>query len=108
MARRRRGHIVTVSSIAAFRTFKGQAMYSAAKEAQRGFTRVLVEEAREHDVRVTGFYPGATDTPAWDGTDFDRGRMMRPDDVAAFLVDVICRPQVSAEEIVLLPPGGVL
>jgi NAD(P)-dependent dehydrogenase (short-subunit alcohol dehydrogenase family) len=45
MAPRRRGHIVNLSSIAAFRTFNGAAGYSAAKEAQRGMTRVLVEDS---------------------------------------------------------------
>jgi NADP-dependent 3-hydroxy acid dehydrogenase YdfG len=107
MAPRRRGHIVNLSSIAAFRTFHGAAGYSAAKEAQRGMTRVLTEEARAHDVRVTGLYPGATDTPAWDGSGFDRAQMMRPEDVAGLIVDVVTRPSVSVEELVVLPPRGV-
>lgn len=108
MAPRRRGHIVNLSSIAAFRTFTGAAGYSAAKEALRGFTRVLVEEARAFDVRVTGLYPGATDTPAWDGTSFDRADMMRPERLAELLVELVTRPDLSVEELVVLPPRGVL
>jgi NAD(P)-dependent dehydrogenase (short-subunit alcohol dehydrogenase family) len=108
MAPRRRGHIVNLSSIAAFRTFPGAAAYSAAKEALRGLTRVLVEEARAYDVRVTGLYPGATDTPAWDGTSFDRADMMRPERVAELVVELCVRPDLSVEELVVLPPKGVL
>jgi NAD(P)-dependent dehydrogenase (short-subunit alcohol dehydrogenase family) len=108
MAPRRRGHIVNVSSIAAFRTFPGASAYTAAKEAQRGLTRVLVEEARAFDVRVTGLYPGATDTPAWDGTGMDRGKMMAPAALAGLVVDVLARPELSVEELVVLPPAGVL
>jgi NAD(P)-dependent dehydrogenase (short-subunit alcohol dehydrogenase family) len=108
MAPRRRGHIVNLSSIAAFRTFPGAAAYSAAKEALRGMTRVLVEEARAYDVRVTGLYPGATDTPAWDGTSFDRADMMRPERVAELIVELVARPDLSVEELVVLPPKGVL
>jgi NAD(P)-dependent dehydrogenase (short-subunit alcohol dehydrogenase family) len=108
MAKQRRGHIVNLSSIAAFRSFPGAAAYSAAKEAQRGLTRVLVEEARAHDVRVTGLYPGATDTPAWDGTSFDRADMLRPARVAELIVEIVARPDLSVEELIVLPPKGVL
>ena len=108
MAPRRRGHIVNVSSIAAVRTFAGAAGDSAAKEALRGMTRVLVEEARAYDVRVTGLYPGATDTPAWDGTSFDRADMMRPERIAELVVEIVARPDMSVEELVVLPPKGVL
>jgi NADP-dependent 3-hydroxy acid dehydrogenase YdfG len=108
MAARRRGHIVNVSSIAALRTFPGAAGYTAAKEAVRGLTRVLVEEARAHDVRVTGLYPGATDTPLWDGAGFDRARMMPPDALAGLVADVVARPELAVEELVVMPPGGAL
>jgi NAD(P)-dependent dehydrogenase (short-subunit alcohol dehydrogenase family) len=108
MAPRRQGHIVNVSSIAAFRTFAGSAGYSAAKEAQRGMTRVLAEEARALNVRVTGLYPGATDTPAWDGTSFDRADMMRPERLAELVVEIVTRPDLSVEELIVLPPKGQL
>jgi NAD(P)-dependent dehydrogenase (short-subunit alcohol dehydrogenase family) len=107
-ARGRGGHIVNVSSIAAHRTFLASAGYSAAKEGMRGLTRVLVEEARP-DVRVTGFYPGAIDTPIWDGREgFDRGAMMRPAELAPLIVDLVSKPSISVEEILVMPPRGAL
>lgn len=108
-ARKRGGHIVNVSSIAAFRTFPASAAYSAAKEGLRGLTRVLVEEARPLDVRVTGLYPGAIDTPIWDGREgFDRAAMMRPESVAALVVEIVARPEMSVEELLVMPPKGAL
>ncbi len=109
MRDRRRGHILNVSSVAAFRTFTSCAAYTAAKEGLRGFTRVLVEEARPHDVRVTGLYPGAIDTPIWDTREgFDRTAMLQPPDLASFVVEVVVRPELSVEELVVFPPRGAL
>ena len=102
-------HVVNISSVVAFRAFPDCGAYTAAKEGLRGFTRVLVEEARALDVRVTGFYPGAIDTPIWDSRpDFDRGAMLAPQRVAALVVDVLCRPELAIEEILVMPPAGAL
>jgi NADP-dependent 3-hydroxy acid dehydrogenase YdfG len=113
MRARRRGHIVVMGSIAAFRTFPGAAAYSAAKEGLRGLTRVLVEEARAYDVRVTGLHPGAVDTAAWDdkpelAAPEQRGRMMRPERLAELVVEICVRPDLSVEELQILPPEGML
>jgi NADP-dependent 3-hydroxy acid dehydrogenase YdfG len=103
------GHVVNVSSIAAFRTFTSCAGYTAAKEGQRGLTRVLCEEARALNVRVTGLYPGATDTPIWDARpDFDRSTMMRPERVAELVVEIVTRPDLNVEELQVMPPRGAL
>lgn len=109
MAPRRRGHIVVMGSTAALRTFPGSVAYTAAKEGLRGLSRVLVEEARAFDVRVSAVYAGAVDTAAWDDKPgFDRARMMRPERIAELVVEVCARPDVSVEELVVLPPGGTL
>jgi NAD(P)-dependent dehydrogenase (short-subunit alcohol dehydrogenase family) len=103
-----RGHIVFVSSSAAFASFRGSAGYTAAKEAQKGMARVLVEEARPHEVRVTGLFPGATDTAAWSGSGLDPGRMMRPEALAALVIEILVRPELSVELLAVNPPGGAL
>jgi NADP-dependent 3-hydroxy acid dehydrogenase YdfG len=105
----RPGHIVIVSSVAALRAFPGCAAYSAAKEGQRGLARVLVEEARPLDVRVTALYPGAVDTPLWDARPgFDRGAMMRAERVAELVVEIVARPELAVEELLVMPPAGAL
>jgi NAD(P)-dependent dehydrogenase (short-subunit alcohol dehydrogenase family) len=105
----RRGHIVNVSSHAAQRAFADCSGYTAAKAGQLGFTRVLAEEARPYDIRVTALLPGATDTPIWDERPgFDRAKMMRPEAVAEIVVELVTRPGVAIEELVVTPPAGAL
>ena len=109
MRAQERGHIVMLGSAASHRTFPACALYTAAKDALRGMTRVLIEEARAWNVRVTTVAPGATDTPIWDDKpSFDRSKMLPAAEVAGAIVDVICRPALSVEELVLMPPGGAL
>lgn len=109
MQPRRKGHIVIVGSHAAHRAFTDCAGYTAAKAGQLGLARVLAEEARPYDIRVTTLLPGATDTPIWDDRPgFDRSKMMKPEDVASFLIAIVARPGISVEEVIVTPPAGIL
>lgn len=109
MIPRRRGHIVVIGSHVAHRAFPDCGGYTAAKAGQLGLVRVLAEEARPHDIRVTAILPGATDTPIWDDRPgFDRAKMMRPSDVAGFLLEIVARPGISVEEVTVTPPAGAL
>jgi 3-oxoacyl-[acyl-carrier protein] reductase len=109
MQSRNSGHIVAIGSVAAHRAFTDCGAYTAAKAGQLGLTRVLAEEARPYNVRVTAFLPGATDTPIWDDRPgFDRAKMMSPRDVAGFLLSIIARPGIAVEEVTVTPPGGSL
>ncbi len=109
MMPRRRGHIVVINSHASHRAFSDCGGYTAAKAGQLGLTRVLAEEARPYDIRVTALLPGATDTAIWDDRPgFDRSKMMKPEDVAGFLVSIVARPAIAVEEVILTPPAGAL
>ena len=109
MQPRRTGHIVAIGSHVAHRAFRDCSGYTAAKAGQLGLMRVLAEEARPHGVRVTTLLPGATDTPIWDDRPgFDRANMMRPEDVAGFLIAIVARPGIAVEEVTLTPPAGAL
>ena len=109
MQPRKTGHIVVIGSHAAHHAFTDCGGYTAAKAGQLGLTRVLAAEARPYNVRVTALLAGATDTPIWDDRPgFDRSKMMKPEDVASFLLSIVSRPQISVEEVTLTPPAGVL
>lgn len=109
MQPKRRGHIVMIGSHAAHHGFPDCSGYTAAKAGQLGLARVLANEARPYDVRVTALLAGATDTPIWDDRPgFDRSKMMQPSDVASFLVSIVARPGISVEEVTVTPPAGVL
>lgn len=109
MRPRRAGNIVFIGSLATRKTFADTAAYTAAKMGQLGFARVLGEELRSSDIRVTTLTCGAVNTPIWDGRPgFDRSRMLHPNDVAGLVVSVLRRPNMAIDEIVAGPPDGAL
>ena len=98
-----------IGSHAAHHAFTDCGGYTAAKAGQLGLARVLAAEARPYDVRVTRAAAGATDTPIWDDRPgFDRSKMMKPADVASFLMSIVARPQITVEEVIVTPPAGAL
>lgn len=56
------GHVVGVTSIAAFETYPGGAGYTAAKHAQRALLKTLRLELLGEPVRVTEILPGMVET----------------------------------------------
>jgi NADP-dependent 3-hydroxy acid dehydrogenase YdfG len=56
------GHLVAVTSIAAFESYRGGAGYNAAKHAQRALLRALRLELLGEPVRVTEVAPGMVET----------------------------------------------
>ncbi len=59
---RRRGAIVTLSSVAAQRPGRGQSNYAASKGAVESFTRALAVELAPRGIRVNAVAPGVIDT----------------------------------------------
>lgn len=106
-----RGKIVNVLSIAAKETFAGAAAYSAAKTGLLAFTRCLNKETRTRGVHSVALLPGATDTALWDRQQGGppRERMLPAHAVAEEIVRLINLPaDRTVDEIVLMPPHGVL
>ena len=105
----RGGHIVVIGSHAIHHAFPECGGYTAAKAGQVALARVLAAESRAHGIRVTTLLPGATDTPIWDDRPgFDRAKMMKPAELAGLVVDLVARPEVAVDELVVTPPAGVL
>jgi len=111
MLPQKQGHILNVLSIASQMILPNSTAYTASKFGALGFTKVMAAEVRAQGVKVTAVILGAVDTPLWDksGGGLDRGKMLSPADVAEALVDVISQPPTFyTDEIVLMPPLGVL
>jgi short-subunit dehydrogenase len=66
MRARRRGRVLMVSSISAWRDFPGIAYYGSTKKYLRGFARALRSELGPYGVSVTCLCPGATATALYD------------------------------------------
>jgi NAD(P)-dependent dehydrogenase (short-subunit alcohol dehydrogenase family) len=111
MTGQRRGTIINIGSVVTSRVLTGSAAYTTSKYALLGFSRVLAEELRPHEVRVGLLSAGATDTPLWDAISGapERARMLKPAQVAeAALLIAALEPNASLEELTILPAGGIL
>jgi len=75
-------HIVSVLSAAAKHGYPNVSAYNASKFGQRGFLEALQKEWKNLKIRFTPLYPGAIDTPLWDGLgkEFSRERMLSIED----------------------------
>jgi len=106
-----RGHILNVLSIASQLILPGSSGYTASKFGALGLTKVIAAEVRSLGIKVTAVIPGAVDTPLWDksGGTLDRNKMLSPTDVAEAILSIIAQPPgIHTDEIVLMPPLGVL
>jgi NADP-dependent 3-hydroxy acid dehydrogenase YdfG len=107
MRARRRGHVVTIGSVADRKIYGGNGAYSASKFVARALHEVLREECVGSGVRTTLISPAATDTPIWDPVDPDntpgfppRASMLRAADVADAVLWAVTRPaHVNVDEL---------
>ncbi|MBC8104340.1 MAG: SDR family oxidoreductase [Cytophagales bacterium] len=111
MLPRKRGHLVTILSVASKVAFPYSAAYVASKWGAYGLTKSLAEEVRREGIRVTAVLPGSVDTPFWDANPGGppRDEMLRPQAVAAAVRYALEAPaDASVDEIHLMPPRGIL
>src|SRR5579863_4025889 len=59
---RRRGHIITITSVSGVATWAGTGVYCGSKHALEGVTRTLAEEVAELGIKVTNIEPGGLRT----------------------------------------------
>ena len=104
---RRQGHIFMMCSTASITPYTNGGSYCISKFALLGMSRVLREELKPHDVKVTAILPGATLTDSWAGTDLPEERFMKPEDVAnsAWMAYSLSKSAV-VEEILIRPQLG--
>jgi NAD(P)-dependent dehydrogenase (short-subunit alcohol dehydrogenase family) len=59
---RRRGHVITITSVSGVATWAGTGIYCGSKHALEGVTRTLAEEVAEVGIKVTNIEPGGLRT----------------------------------------------
>jgi len=105
MKQRRSGHILNISSLAAYLPYPGIAFYNATKTFLKSFSRSLRTEMIDYKVNVTCICPGAVSTQLFKMNEADlktalkTGIMMRADKLAYQAVNAMFRRKA------LLVPG---
>lgn len=113
MLRRKKGHLISIGSIADQLAFPENGAYSAAKWGLRGLHQVLRAELKGSGVRSTLISPGNVDTSMWDAhldtpdaaEKFPaRKDMLRPDNIAdAILFALTLPPSANVDELRITP-----
>jgi Short-chain alcohol dehydrogenase of unknown specificity len=86
MKERKEGHIVNILSSVCLFNNEMMAAYTASKQAMNAVHKILMKEARPHNVMVTGIYPGGIDT---NFRELDRPDYMRPETVAKAILNLL-------------------
>lgn len=104
MIEAKKGYIFNFCSSASITAYTNGGSYCISKFGMLGFSKVLREEMKNHNIRVSSVLPGATNTASWEGSGLPEERFMNPDDVAA-LIYYFYRtpPTMNIEEILLRP-----
>lgn len=107
MIKRKSGHIFNMCSTASITPYINGGSYCISKYALYGMTKVLREELKEHNIRVTAVLPGATLTASWEGVDLPASRFIKAEDIAnavfgayqlsesAVVEELLIRPQLG-------------
>lgn len=94
MEKQKGGIIVNVSSLAGKNAFLGGAGYAATKWALMGFSKCLMLEVREQNIRVITICPGSVDTSFSHPQDPSKAeKILSPQDIADTLLAAISLPE---------------
>lgn len=98
------GHIFNICSIASIQAY---GTYSVSKFAMLGYSKVLREELKNQEIRVTAILPGATYTASWEGVDLPKERFMTAEDIGEAVWSCFALSKYTVvEEMVLRPQLG--
>lgn len=109
MINARHGHVFNMCSTASFMAYVNGGSYCISKFALLGMSKVLREEMKEHNIRVTSVMPGPTYTASWEGADIPEQRFMKSEDIAEAIYQAYAlSDRTVLEELVLRPQLGDL
>ncbi len=95
MENQKSGTIVNISSLAGKNAFVNGAGYAATKWALMGFSKCLMLEEREYNIRVITVCPGSVDTSfnPLEGKRGNSDKLLKPQDVADAVLTAITLPE---------------
>ena len=101
------GYVINICSTASIIAYPNGGSYCISKFAMLGMTKVLREELKPHNVKVTAVLPGPTLTNSWSQTDLPASRFVKPEDVAEAIWNITCLSKNTVvEELIIRPQLG--
>ncbi len=94
MIRQKSGSIINIASLAGKNSFIGGASYSATKWGLLGFSRSLMLEVRDFNIRVVAICPGSVNT-SFSNHSKDSDKIIQPQDVAETVLFALTMPARS-------------
>jgi len=99
--KKRKGHIINISSVEATKHSKFSALYTATKSGLRDFSLSLFEELRKSGVRVTNINPDITKTAFFDNLKFEpsdeKQSYINAEEIATEVLNIIQSPFVVTD-----------
>ena len=84
------GYIINISSLAGQNAHPKMAAYNASKFGLNGFSEALMQEVREHNIKVTAICPGSVNTYfGGDQPSEDQAWQLQPEDIAQIVLDLL-------------------
>lgn len=103
MINQQKGEIINIASLAGKNSFAGGSVYSATKWGLIGFSRSMMLEVREHNIRVVTISPGSVNTHFAD-KERSESQIIQPEDVAETVLFALTMPnRVNVSEIDIRP-----
>ena len=100
------GWIFNIASLASKNPFAGGAAYNASKFGLLGLSEAAMLDLRHHGIRIASVLPGSVDTDfAHRAAKNDRDWMLRPEDVAEVVVDLLRFPERALPSLVEIRPS---
>ena len=97
-------HIFNICSTASIVPYENGGSYCISKYAQYGLTKVLREELKSKNIKVTAVLPGPTFTDSWRGTDLPEDRFLKPEVVGNAVYNAYDTGQGAVVEDLLIRP----
>jgi 3-oxoacyl-[acyl-carrier protein] reductase len=108
MKARKKGYMITVSSICGKEAYGEISAYCASKFASVGFTEAILKEGIADGIRTTSICPGMVDTELVEGAGVPPEDMLKADDVAeAVLFLLSLSDNAVVKEVVMQRAGAI-
>lgn len=90
MKKRGGGYIINISSLAGQNAHPKMAAYNASKFGLNGFSEALMQEVREHKIKVSAICPGSVNTYfGGDQPSDDKSWQLQPEDIAQTVLNLL-------------------